>query len=154
MRILDFCDSNFLKEDVVEYLFEVNKDFKPSLVQRLGIKSNVKTIDDYVNKLITHGIIKICEINSEISGLICFYANDLNNKVAYIPILTVKSKYVKRKIGSLLVNEAINHVRQHNFKVIKVETWSENIAALSLYQKNGFIIEKVQNENISLICTL
>ena len=154
MEILDLCDSSFFKEDIVEYLFEVNEDFKPSLTKRLSIKSNVQTIDDYVSKLIKYGIIKICEIDSEISGLIGFYVNDMDCKVAYIPILTVKSKYAKRKIGSLLVKQAIDYIKQLDFKVIKVETWKENLPALALYQRNGFIIEEENGENISLIYTL
>ncbi|ORY04222.1 acyl-CoA N-acyltransferase [Basidiobolus meristosporus CBS 931.73] len=60
----------------------------------------------------------------------------------YIAMLAVAKEYRKRKIGTTLVQMAINAMKQQNADEIVLETEYTNKGALSLYQNLGFVRDK------------
>lgn len=153
MKIVHFNESSFSISDFVQFLIEIDPDFHPSLSERLTLKSNVKTLNDYAEKLIKNGHVLICENDSVIIGAIAFYANDIINNFSYISILGINNKYRKLGLGKLLINACLECVRKIGISKVRVETWEKNEAALNLYKKLGFIIEKQEDLNVKLLWT-
>ena len=153
MKILPLNESAFSNDDFVRFLIAINKDFQPPLTDRLSLKSNVKTLNEYAEKLITNAHIFICENNKLIVGAIAFYANDFVNNVSYIPILGISGNYRKLGIGKLLINSCLDYVLKMGISKVRVETWDNNDAAINLYKKSGFIIEGKEGFNVKLLWT-
>lgn len=135
---------------LASYLNSIDHTFSPPLSERLLIKSNVNTIEEYSRKLIRLAEIKVCDIDGVIAGIIVFYANDTLNKVSYIPILSVNEMYKGLGIAKALIGECLKHLESQKFKHVNVETWVENSAALHLYQKSGFLIKSRSDYNVKL----
>lgn len=60
----------------------------------------------------------------------------------YIGMLAVLPSYRKKRIGSSLVQEAIRRMKAKGCEEVVLETEASNGAALSLYQRLGFIRDK------------
>ncbi|KIM37916.1 hypothetical protein M413DRAFT_76532 [Hebeloma cylindrosporum] len=67
--------------------------------------------------------------------------NDLTNR-GYIAMLSVDKKWRKRGIGSSLVRNSIQAMKEDGVDEIVLETEYDNFAALSLYESLGFMREK------------
>ncbi|KAJ1564746.1 hypothetical protein HK096_006491 [Nowakowskiella sp. JEL0078] len=61
----------------------------------------------------------------------------------YIAMLAVAKPYRKRKIGVSLVRKACLNMKENNADEIVLETEYTNLAALSLYERLGFIRDKL-----------
>ncbi|MBE5819475.1 MAG: GNAT family N-acetyltransferase [Clostridiales bacterium] len=60
------------------------------------------------------------------------------HKVAYLDHLCVNINYRKRGIGKLLINSFEEKMKEQGAKFIKLNAFSENHAAISLYKKEDF----------------
>lgn len=134
LKILQL-ENNFDNKLINEILKEVNNDFKPPLEKRINI-------DDYSQKLFNNSIIYFAKKDDIYIGFIAFYCNNIDNKIAYIPMLAIKSEFRGQGIGSKLLDAAILYIRDKGFLEVHIETWEGN-KVIDLYQKKGFIIKSV-----------
>lgn len=125
-----------------EVLDEMNSLFDPPLAERILKRSNVSSMKDYINKVLKHGNIVIQYNQQEIEGTILFYANDLKDFRAYIPVLGIRTKYHRTGVGNDLLKRAIEIIKSRGMHTISVKTWKKNEAAIALYKKKGFKIIK------------
>lgn len=72
-----------------------------------------------------------------IVGSVACYGNEIDD-------LVVNKKYQNNGVGQKLLFWAINHIRMYSERpiIIHVAKWNEK--ALSIYQRNGFIITKTE----------
>ena len=130
------------KDILLEYLLDVQFDLNPPLFQRINQISDVDSIEDYVDKLLTKAnVFAICsgETSRKIHGIIAIYTNDIINLKAYIPILSVKKE---------LIEKAIDFAIESGMHSIDVKTWPGNEVAVILYKKYGFVQTKNDASNI------
>jgi len=120
------------------FLIKISDDFVPPLKQKVDLK-------EYTLKLLNNAIIQTAVEKEKIVGLIAFYCNNLDTKIAYISIIGVNKNYRGRGIGNKLLKNAINYIRSNGFREIELETW-ENSSAQNLYIKNGFGIDSFAND--------
>lgn len=151
MKVIDVLDSNFSKDDIVDFLRSVSDDFIPSLDTRIVQKSTVRSFSGYVDKLFAYGKISICEIEGNIVGLLAYYCNNECAKVSYIPLLAVKREHSRKGIATLLLHDSVRRVQRLGFHTIRIETSPTNTAALTLYMRNGFVVEEDNGSVVKLV---
>ncbi len=123
---------------IYRFLLEISEDFVPPLQQKVDLK-------EYTSKLLNNAVIQTAVDKEKIVGLIAFYCNKFDTKIAYIPIIGVDKNYRGKGIGNKLLKNAINHIKSKGFMEIEIKTW-ENSSAQNLYIKNGFEIENFAND--------
>lgn len=149
-RIKELLETPFGISHLIDVLEEVNGFFDPPLKDRIINRSNVSSFEDYISKVLEQGYILIQYNQKEIEGFIMFYANDLRDFKAYIPLVAVRAKYHKKGVGNNLIKETIKLIGNGQMKIIMVKTWKDNSAAISLYKKYGFVVLEADNSNIIL----
>jgi ribosomal protein S18 acetylase RimI-like enzyme len=142
------------KKSIESFFISVNSDFYPSLIDRINSKSNLKTFTAYIDKILENGFCYGVEFKSKIVGLLVLYANDLNANIAYIPILSIHRDYHNMGLATRLMKIAQRDAMSEQMRVIKVETWKENINAINFYKKNQFEIIHSTDEKIEMRLTL
>lgn len=77
--------------------------------------------------------------------------NGLNNKdTAWISMLVVSGKCKHQGIGGFAVNFAVEYLKQREYKHIKLQTTTDNLIAIGLYSKCGFIIVNQSKTKITM----
>lgn len=64
--------------------------------------------------------------------------------------ITILKAYSGLKIGSLLIKNVIEWSKENGVEKIELEVFEENIPAIGLYKKFGFIVEGRKNRNIKI----
>lgn len=125
---------------LINYLESVQSDFNPPLFQRINVKSDVKTIEDYAAKLLRNANVYAISgvTRDDIHGIIAIYTNNVDTLKAYIPILSVKKEYSGKGLAHKLIRSAEDCAFKNGMKTIDVKTWPDNKKAISLYEKCGF----------------
>lgn len=78
-----------------------------------------------------------------------------NEKVLYIDRLGVRVNYLRKGVGALILNEAINLARKMDIQCLRLFVVDTNEPAINLYKKVGFIEAKgTYNEVIDELLTL
>ena len=117
----------------MEFLQKVDKDFTPYLSQKTDLSA-------FGDRLLNHAKLFVSkDENRKIKGLVALYANDFVKKYAYVPLLAVVSEYRKQGIARMLMNEAIDYVRElgsEKIQVIGIHT--SNPIAFDFYKELGF----------------
>ncbi len=121
----DFC------EKLLSFLQSVDTDFHPSLSDKVNLS-------DYVRKIIEKAELVFDDDGERIIGLVVVYCNDENEKRAYIPLVGVATEYRKKGIAKKLITQAIQIVKEREFKIIGIH--SNNPVAVRLYQSLGFVL--------------
>lgn len=121
------------KNVLMEFLQKVDKDFTPYLSQKTDLSA-------FGDRLLNHANLFVSkDEKGEIKGLVALYANDFVKKYAYIPLLAVAPEYRKQGIARMLMNEAIDYVRElgsEKIQVIGIHT--SNPIAFDFYKELGF----------------
>ncbi|MEK7433234.1 MAG: GNAT family N-acetyltransferase [Cyanobacteriota bacterium] len=155
------------KEELIEYSkipmsFEINSFFDISLkknglegitiTEKIIDKPYLKDYDKYENPtlwvndfdLTNWGIfIAKNEFSENIGGLAVAYKTQGNHMLEGRDDMTVlwdiriHPNYRKNGIGSLLFKKAVDFSKEHNCKIIKIETQNNNVPACKFYAKQG-----------------
>lgn len=139
MKILEYEPSLFPKQDIVKVLQEVNAFYRPTLETRILNKSNLNSFEEYLDKVLTHGHVFIAQENAEIAGLVIFYANDTVKSKGFIPLVAIRENFQGRGLGKLLMTETLKTIKKNGMQKVLINTWSQNVRAISLYKNLGFV---------------
>lgn len=93
--------------------------------------------NEFVAKVHKYGICVIAK-NETVEGLIAFYANNYETKMAFITSVLVSENSKGKGIGTQLVKNCENICREKGFEKISLEVNKENYVAISLYSKFGY----------------
>lgn len=119
-------------DDIYKTLLLFDADFVPSLSERgLDLKA-------YAQKLFEFAMVyTLCYENLE-SGFVAFYANDTVNRTAYLAQIAVKSQFINRGFGYILLLLTIKTSKEKGMETMKLEVDKHNHSAISFYVRNGF----------------
>ena len=124
-------------------IFFNNCTFKPSLL------NYINNINQYCNKLYTLSQrYEIWDIRNLVA-LIAVYENKFPD--AYIPIVGVIDKFRGKGLGDLLLNYTLKQIENKRFQKVSLEVYSNNIIAINLYRKYGFIISQEYGTKINMV---
>lgn len=102
----------------------------------------------YVEKLAQRSYLIIAKestSNRDI-GMIAFYANDPERKIAYITKTFVSPNYYGTGLADELIRRAFNVCINRGFENIAVRVLKNNSAAIGYYLRNGFIFSNTESE--------
>jgi len=128
-------------EILYENLFLEMSNFQPKYIRPAKqdvefIRNTIKTQDSDI---------LIAEIDNRIVGFLLIqqlitpsYTCLIEHKYAFITDIIVENKYQKRGIGSALLLEAKKWAENRKLDYLELNVLSENIGAISLYEKKGF----------------
>lgn len=132
--MVELKNNEFNTQILVNYLCEVDCDFKTPLSKKINLK-------DFALKILSNGhVFAILDSHNSVISVNCFYCNDEINKTAYLILLSVKKEYQGKGYAKQLVLDMINFCRQKGMVKICCET--VNPIAASLYESIGFQIYK------------
>lgn len=77
--------------------------------------------------------------------------NGLQNKdTAWISMLVVSDKFKHQGIGKFAVDFSVDYLTRRGFKQIKLHTTIDNVAAIKLYKKCGFMITETKSNKLTM----
>lgn len=128
-------------EILYQELFLKMSNFQPEYIK--PAKQDVEFIKETINE--GHSDILIAEIDNCIIGFILIqelitppYTCLVEHKYAFIVDIIVETKYQHQGIGSALILEAKKWAENRNLDYLELNVLSENIGAITLYEKQGF----------------
>lgn len=74
----------------------------------------------------------------ELLGYCAFYANDLEKRAGYINLIAVRPMYQKAHLGSALLNQALDAMRNYGMESCVLEVRKTNASAIHFYRAHGF----------------
>lgn len=133
-------------KEILNILREFDLVFIPS------ISTKVLSLEKYALKLFENAIIIAYYMDNKIVGFASLYANDNENKTAYISYIGVIPSFQKKRIGSDILNECIKYSIVNGMNKIKLEVNINNHRAIDFYHINGFKTHiKSNNDALYLI---
>lgn len=117
--------------------------------------SHKTNISEYVEKVLSNGIVFAYMIDGEIAGVVLGYANDIQTNIAYLSLLCVKPEFQNKGIAKKLVEQFKEYCSEAGMKRITLYTHVTNTKAIELYKKHGFVMGKSNRaEDYFLIYTI
>ena len=92
-----------------------------------------------------HIVTIVAEFDNKVVGFIQVGENKnlserFNIKYGTISLVGVDVKYQGKRIGQRLVGEAVKYFRENGFVKVDVKTDMNNLSAIRMYEKNGFVV--------------
>jgi ribosomal protein S18 acetylase RimI-like enzyme len=123
---------------IFKHLSSCNKNFIPALSARVNIT-------DYATKILQHSITFEAWSSDTLIGLVAVYLNQL--PIGFISSVSLLSSYQKQGVAQKLLEQCKEYAVTNGFSELQLEVEVNNIKAIKLYTKNGFI-KKDYHENI------
>ena len=118
--------------EIVKHLSSCNADFVPPLSDRVEI-------GEYARKITEKALRYEAWVDGILVGLVAFYCNDNENGIAYITNISVSNSWVGKNVAARLMGRCIEHTKRLGMRMIVLEVAKNNIPAIKLYEKNGFV---------------
>ena len=116
---------------------QCDDDFVQSLSDRVEI-------NDYSGKIADGATRFEAWTNVDLIGLVAIYANDTESRVAFITSVSVLPQWQGRGVASKLMRRCIEYVKESCFQSIKLEVGCDNLCAIKLYEKKGFVVDEAK----------
>lgn len=120
---------------ISEHLARCDADFVPPLSGRV-------VIEDYAQRIVCNATRFEAWLSDTLIGLVATYCNDRETRIAYITSASVLGTWTGKGIATCLTNRCIEYVTVAGFHQIRLEVASDNIPAIRLYEKSGFVAEQ------------
>ena len=135
---VEFCLNQATEAEIAEHLSRCNADFVPPLSGRVEIGG-------YAHKIVSKATRFEAWAKGVLVGLVAAYCNDNERRTAYITSVSMLQEWQGRGIASQLMGQCIGHVKEQCFERVELEVDSENIGAIKLYEKIGFMINRASD---------
>lgn len=122
--------------EITEHLTRCDADFVPPLSDRVVIK-------DYAQQVASKAVQFEAWSGGTLVGLVAAYCNDCEQRIAYITNVSVLRAWSSKGIAAHLVSWCIEYVATEGFQQIRLEVASDNVSAIRLYEKSGFVAGQV-----------
>ncbi len=123
------------QKEIFNYLEKTKYSFQ-------SIQNGHVNVNEYAEKLSKNAVHFTVYHSNQLIGFLACYFNNQISCIAHISNMGVLEKYQGFGIGSMLIDAAIKYGQSNNFKEIQLEVYSNNLVALNLYKKKGFLIVK------------
>lgn len=131
---------------ITEHLLHCDADFFPPLSERVEIA-------EYANKIASKAMRFEAWSGGVLVGLAAAYCNDQKNRIAYITSVSVLPDWMGKGIASNLVLRCVDYAKAAQMRQICLEVASDNLPAIRLYEKSGFVADKTGAKFVSMsIC--
>lgn len=107
----------------------------------ITLEQEIKHIQNQIDSRLSNMIIAM--IDNEIVGLCGLHGRDGRVRISHISSLgiTVSKKHWGKGVGLALMKAQIEYCKKHKIAKINLEVRTDNIPAVNLYKKCGFVIE-------------
>ena len=121
--------------ELAEHLARCDADFLPPLSTRVEIA-------DYARKMIAQAARFEAWSGGRLVGLVAMYCNDQERRIAYITSVSVLHEWTSKGIATRLMGQCIDHAEKSGMWQVSLEVANDNKPAISLYEKNGFVVRQ------------
>ncbi|MDD2702123.1 MAG: GNAT family N-acetyltransferase [Sideroxydans sp.] len=118
---------------IAAHLSHCDDSFIPRLSERVDIRA-------YADKLAENAVRFEAWAEGMLIGLVAAYCNDQERRTAFITSVSVLPAWTGKGIASTLLAQCISHVRDQHMQLLQLEVASNNLPALKLYEKHGFVV--------------
>ena len=98
-------------------------------------------IDEYAKKLVQLSVCFEARVSEALVGLVAAYCNDPSQRIVFISNVSVLDEWQHQGIASALLRQCRLYAVAHGFDSIELEVAKNNVTAISLYAKLGFLSE-------------
>jgi len=127
-------------EKIIDFFILNDSEFSPSL-------SSIGSIDSYVRKILDNGHIIICQLDSNIVGVLAIYANNYKTKRSFVTSFLVLSLYRGTDVARKLMSKAFEIAKKNNMEEMLLEVSNDNARAIRFYEKFGFKEEALKENH-------
>ena len=125
------------------HLRRCDTDFLPPLSNRINI-------DDYSLKINNKAIRFEAWSTGKLIGMVAVYCNDTAAEVAHITSVSVLKEWQGNRVAHLLINKCIEYARNAGMEQVALEVAKGNLSAITLYEKNGFVVTQNDEPTIHM----
>lgn len=129
--------------EIEEHFRCCDTDFVPALSDRV-------VIPDYAQKIASKATRFEAWSNGTLIGLVAAYCNDLKTRIAHITSVSVMRGWTGKGIAAKLTYQCIEHAKAAGMRQVGLEVASDNVPAIKLYEKSGFVAGMVNEPFISM----
>jgi len=129
--------------EIAEHLLLCDADFMPPLSGRVEIK-------DYARKIASKATRFEAWSGDKLVGLIAAYCNDKEKRIAYITSVSVLREWMGKGVSARLMSQCVKYAKASGMWQISLEVASNNMPAIKLYEKSGFVAGKVNAPFITM----
>lgn len=130
------------KNRIVEILIKLNRQFVPSLEERIDIQV-------YAKKLQQNAVNLFASLEGQDIGHCAIYLNQKDK--AYISSFGVLEMSQRCGAGSQLMNKALEEVRKRNIHEVELQVHRDNEKAIQFYQKQNFRVVKQEEDWLVMV---
>lgn len=128
---------------ITEHLARCDADFVPPLSGRVMIEAYAQRIADNTMRFEAWS-------GGTLIGLVAAYCNDEEMRIAYITSVSVLRAWTGKGIAARLTSRCIKYVTVAGFHQIRLKVASDNIPAIRLYEKNGFVVAQANEPFVTM----
>ena len=100
-----------------------------------------------MNKFIEKGNVVGCLYNNKLYGMLNVYCNFIETGDAYLNNVEILNSYRGLGLSKKLLHKAYQVVKGNNFKSITLDVADDNVVAIGLYEKEGFLFTGNKRES-------
>lgn len=129
---------------IADHLLCCDADFVPPLSSRVEIRA-------YAQKIVGHNATR-CEAWSDgtLVGLAAAYCNNQKSRIAYVTSVSVLKEWTRKGIAAGLLGQCVEQAKVSGMRQISLEVAADNISAIKLYEKSGFIMGKTDEPFVGM----
>jgi len=118
--------------EIAEHLLCCDADFVPPLSGRVAIP-------DYAKKIASKATRFEAWSNGTLVGLVAAYCNDHDTLIVHITSVSVLKEWTGKGIAKNLIDRCVAHAKAAGMHHVGLEVAADNIPAIKLYEKSGFV---------------
>lgn len=123
--------------EIAEHLGLCDADFVPSMSERVDI-------NDYAKKIVSKSTRFEAWVDDKLVGLVAVYCNDMEKRTAFITSVSVLREATGKGIAESLMKRCIERKKALGMRQVSLEVASDNMPAIRLYEKCGFVAGKTK----------
>lgn len=140
---VEYDTNKATESEIAEHLSLCDSNFIPPLSGRVEIS-------DYAKKIAGNATRFESWSEGSLIGLVAAYCNDQERLIAYITSVSVLGEWTGKGIAANLVRHCVKHAQASGMNKVSLEVAIDNVAAITLYGKNGFVLGRTNGAFINM----
>lgn len=140
---IEYLVNKASEAEIAEHLSRCDADFVPPLSGRVEIS-------DYAKKIASMATRFEAWSGGTLIGLVAAYCNDQEKRIVYITSVSMLREWMGKGNSARLMSQCISHAKVSGMRQISLEVANDNLPAIRLYEKNGFVTGKANALFISM----
>lgn len=140
---IEFRLNKASEAQIAEHLLRCDAEFVPPLSGRVEIVG-------YAKKIASNAMRFEVWAGDKLVGLVAAYCNDQERCIAYITSVSVLKEWARKGVSANLMKQCIEWAETLGMRQVSLEVASDNIPAIGLYEKSGFVIGEGQGSFITM----